>query len=126
MTFRIRRLAAIFAICALIFTQLTVSAFACPGEAAMSRHSSEQAESMPGCHEMDGKPSPLCPAHCAQGQQSLDKPQAPAVAPAALIGNISWRATGEPRITLDPTLRHARLAPPPEPPPEIRNCRLRI
>ena len=126
MSSRIRRLAAIFAVGALFFTQLAMSALACSGEAGMSMRSSAQAESMPGCHEMDGAPSPLCPAHCAQGQQTLDKPQAPGVPPATLIGNISWRVVDEPRISLDATRFHARLVPPPEPPPAIRNCCLRI
>jgi hypothetical protein len=122
----IRRFAAICALGALLFAQLAVSAFACPGEVGMTMHSSAQAEAMQDCHGMDGSPSPLCPAHCAQGQQSLDKPQAPGVSPATLIGTISWRAMDPPRIWFDATRYHARLVPPPEPPPAIRNCCLRI
>ncbi len=124
--FSCRRAIAAFATVALLFMQLAVSAFACPGESAASMYSSAQAESMPGCHEMDGKSSPLCPAHCAQGQQSLDKPQAPGVPPATLIGNVSWRAIDAPRASLDATRFNARLVPPLEPPPAIRNCCLRI
>jgi hypothetical protein len=75
---------------------------------------------------MDGTAPPLCPAHCAQGQQSLDKPSAPVVAPAALIGYASWRAIEVTFELDDPVWRGARLIPPPEPPPTIRNCCLRI
>ncbi|HEY2628897.1 MAG TPA: hypothetical protein VGI57_07190, partial [Usitatibacter sp.] len=66
------------------------------------------------------------PAHCAQGQQALEKPLAPLVPPAVLIGFASWRAIEATYESPGFALRRARLIAPPEPPLALRNCCLRI
>jgi hypothetical protein len=121
-----RSFVAVLAAGALLFAQLAVSAFACPGGSMATMHVTVQAESMPGCPGMDEAPSPLCPAHCDQGQLSLDKPPVPGIAPAVLIGHVSWRAIEAPQSRPVAVQRNAHLIPPPEPPPAIRNCCLRI
>ncbi len=125
MKLRTRAFAAVAAI-ALLFTQLAVSAFACPGESAPEFTSTSQMDSMPGCHESDAAPSPLCPAHCTQAAQSLDKPPVPDVAPAVLIGDAAWRTADDVFASTPIAARASRLIPPAEPPPAIRNCCLRI
>ena len=123
---RIRRVAAAFAVAALLFTQLALSAFACPGEAMMSMQSGEAMHG-PDCDGMDSGPSPLCQSHCAQGQQSLDKPDAPSVPPAIMIGLLAWPVVLGDSCTLShPGPHDARVAPPPEPPHCLRDCCLRL
>jgi hypothetical protein len=63
----IRILAASIAACALVFAQLAVSAFVCPGQdgqAALERMSEA------GCPDLD--PANLCQQHCNYGEASVD------------------------------------------------------
>ena len=70
MSRRTRHFAALFAVLAMLFTQLAVAAYACPMEAAAS------APAEGGCDGpgMDPAQPGLCLAYCERGDQSLDKP----------------------------------------------------
>jgi hypothetical protein len=125
MRFSARSMAATFAAFAVLFTQLAISALACPGPEAVVTPAAAHPDTA-HCHQTDTNPSPLCPAHCAQGQQSLDKPPVPAIAPAVLIACVSWPATQAARASQDPMRRSLHPVPPAEPPPTLRNCCLRI
>ena len=120
----VRRAAALLGIAALLFTQLAVSAYACPGDEATQ--ASDATVSMAGCDEMGAAPSPLCHPHCTQGQQSLDKPEVPNPPPAVFIGFASWPALADAATDISLAPLDACADPPPEPPLAIRNCCFRL
>ena len=89
-TRKVRILTAFVALCGMLFMQLAVAAYACPGltgagttEAVAAHQLSVR--SMPGCDQPDPAKPALCHAHCLDGKSSLDKPDAPVVAPAAIV-----------------------------------------
>jgi hypothetical protein len=85
-----RVLTALIALFGVLFMQLAVASYACPG---LQGSGTQQAmvddvapmESMPGCNQPDPVKPALCHAHCLDGKTSLDKPQTPVAAPAAVI-----------------------------------------
>jgi hypothetical protein len=124
---RSRRFAAHLALVAVLFSQLAVSAFACPGMDGMAQ-AAAAAEVTPPCHEQPSPEAvtPLCQAHCQQGDQSSDVrgaslPLFALVAlPAALSTHAGLRAV--PVIEAQLSL----LERPTGPPLAVRHCRLRI
>jgi len=121
MSRRFRAFAALAAVASLLFMQLALAAFACPGTQAPA----PAAQAMPGGCEMD-MASPLCHSHCAQPAQSLDKPPAPSVPAVAAIGFVAWPAPSPASLFVVAPPVRARATPAPEPPPLLRNCVLRI
>ncbi len=125
MKHRLRRFAALTGIAALLFMQIAVSAYACPGGTEMAVSAVSQMAG--GCDEMDGAPTPLCHSHCADGAQSLTKPQTPGTpaaigtAPAAVVFVVAARPAAS---SVSVRVRH--LAHAPEPPASIRNCCFRL
>ena len=108
----------------LLFAQLAVAAFACPGVERAAPVAQQQA--MAGCEGMGSAPTPLCASHCADGVQSFEKPVTTVVAPAALVGTIDWPLLAPAlhvRTGSRPLPRAALAAGPPL---SIRNCCLRI
>ena len=108
----IRRFAALFAIGALAFSQLAVSAFACPklAEAAV-------AVTAAGEEHCDRPDTPnLCDQHCEYGAANVNH-AAPDAAPDVLALVLPWRA--EPRtsalIAASPLASHLPPAHPPPP-----------
>ena len=86
---RLRSLAAFLALVGVLFSQLALATYACPGPQAMALAAItlEANQIAPCCG--DGVPVPqpaLCAAHCQQADQFLDKSAAPAL-PA-----ITWAA----------------------------------
>jgi hypothetical protein len=126
-TSRPRPFAAILAIVAVLFSQLAVSAYACPGADAMMPVA-VVADEAPPCHEnpTSVETTPLCQAHCQQGDQSSDVRAAslPAVmfvalpAPDALVLHVG----GTRAIAALPSL----LERPTGPPLAVRHCCFRI
>lgn len=83
-----RLVAALIALISLLFMQLAVASYACPGmTTALSGHAMALApdsgmHDMPGCAGSIDKQQPgLCHAHGHASQQSLDKPEPPPVQP---------------------------------------------
>ncbi len=79
---RLRFLVAFLALTGVLLSQLALSAYACPGPQAMALAALdlEPGSDMPCCGGGESDPQPaLCAAHCQQGDQSLDKPAAPAL-----------------------------------------------
>lgn len=79
---RTRLITVLFALLSLLFMQLAVAGYACPGTgskiaeaAAMAEAGMPCAESMP--LSMDDQQPNLCHAHCQAGQQSADKHELP-------------------------------------------------
>src|SRR5437899_6236970 len=85
-----RFVAALIALVSMLFMQLAVAGYACPGletgqvseSVAMSADAGSQSmQSMPGCAGMDAAQPGLCHAHAQVGNQSLDKAELPHVQP---------------------------------------------
>ena len=119
--------AAIFALVAVLFAQLAVSAYACPGMEEMTR-AAVVAQDAPPCHQNPAptEPTPLCQAHCQQGDQSSDVRAAslPAVTLLALPspGLIVSPARDARATAMQPSL----LERPTGPPLAVRHCCFRI
>jgi len=119
------RFAALIAMASVLFSQLAVSAYACPGAASMQAMAAAVHE-MPGCDEMTapGGRSAICQAHCVQGDQSLDK--ATVTVPAAAMSSpwaVEWNT---PREGRSEPAQASLLERPTGPPLAVRHCRFRI
>ncbi len=110
---------------ALVFAQLAVAAFACPGDLGRAAHGAETL-AMPGCDGMDSGPAPMCVSHCVDGAQSFEKPVTAGIAPAALVGTLDWPILVPSFHALAASRPTPRAEPPPGLPLPIRNCCLRI
>jgi hypothetical protein len=130
-----RSVAALIALFSLLFMQLAVASYACPGlqpgqgaaPAAMAHPA--DAGSMPGCTGMpvDIEQPGLCHAQDQAGNQSLDKPGSPQVPP--FVGVVLAHAV----VVIDPAIHTAPIQPlssvrerVADPPLAILNCCFRI
>lgn len=128
-----RMLAALVALFSLLFMQLAVAAYACPGESTRGGHMSLHVAAdsggadMEGCMGMDKDQPSLCHAYDQKNIQSHEKPSIPPVAPFApvlLLGSF---------VALEPVDSSLPGSPAPSflarstaPPLAIRNCCFRI
>ena len=132
LTRKYRILTALVALFGVLFMQLAVAAYACPGLQGgdMSQAMADDGapmQSMPGCDQPDSAKPALCHAHCLDGKSSLDKPQTPVASAAAVIVSsiltpieplLPARSSGkQPDFLLD------RIT---SPPIAIRHCCFRI
>ena len=118
LTRRRRRLVALIALCALLFQQLAMAAYACPMEEARAQVAPMK------CHPDASPDAARCHEHCHPLTASTDHASAPA-GPAAVLPPLDWSRVA----TLGADDACARRAPPPrgaDPPPDIRFCRLLI
>lgn len=129
-TRRTRLITALFALISLLFMQLAVASYACPGVESKVAEISAMTEAGMPCAQsmtrnMDEAQPNLCQAHCQAGQQAADKFELPS--PVAI-------ATLPPDFTLPvmrPALSEALLQAPhllrtTAPPVTIRNCCFRL
>ena len=127
-----------------LFAQLAVSSYACPGlkvmdsvgngGAATAMHgvvantAAEPAAMPPGCDQIDPNAANLCAEHCHQGQQSADTANVPAVSLG--IPTLLYSLPLEPQCSLGSgrsfPARDACLDAAPEPPHAILHCVFRI
>ncbi|MBY0243593.1 MAG: hypothetical protein K2X55_30245 [Burkholderiaceae bacterium] len=124
-----RFFAVLAAVVSVLFSQLAMAAYACPGlptGQAMAM-AAEADHVMPDCEQMDSALPALCHAHMQAGDQTLDKPPSPNVPPTVAV-------------LLMPVMSDLHLAPPlvvfyadaaglrrsSDPPLAIRNCCFRI
>ena len=127
---RPRSIAAFLALVGVLFSQLALATYACPGAQAMAMAAVmvQASPAAPDCGEGVAEPKPaLCAAHCQQADQALDKPAAPAV-PA-----ISWVAMLPGLTVLEvapdvapPGEQLSLLARATAPPLAVRHCCLRV
>lgn len=124
-------IAVALAIFSMLFMQLALAAYVCPGvtqgEATMTTAS--MAMDMPGCVGMDSEQPVLCHAH-AQDQaskQSLDKPDLPLVTP-FIAATLVQMLVLEPVLTLqnDPAITAQLSARSAAPPVAILHCCFRL
>ena len=128
-----RLLAAIVAIFSMLYMQLAVASYVCPGMAAGSQSevavSTAMADEMPNCDSMDTEQTTLCHviAHGEPAKQSLEKPPAsivPPFVPVELGLNLAmFVVTVLPDLPAYPPIALTRTS---SPPIAIRNCCFRI
>ena len=124
-----RLVAALIAVISLLFTQLALASYVCPGMAmpASMTTVAVEAGSMDHCTGMDMAQPSLCHAHDHVGQQSLDKPDLPQVPPFYAFGPILTvvllDAAAPPLADI---LTISFLARATAPPLAIRHCCVRI
>lgn len=123
-----RLIAALVVMFSLLFTQLAVAAYACPDMAPAKAAVMLDGDGQPmrDCPMHDRESPSLCGAHAKASPLSVDKGEAPPVAPFMAAALLAVIAAPEPAIdrTLAPfeIVLHAGAAPP----IPIRNCCFRL
>ncbi|MEB0136701.1 hypothetical protein QN362_15295 [Actimicrobium sp. CCC2.4] len=117
----LRRLLVVFVVIAgVLFAQLALAAYACPGQT-----SAMVVQAMPDCVGMDTAQPALCHASQHDGHQAPDKPVAPPVAlfiPTALVQLLAPATLPTPRSLL-PGFVLARTTAPPS---NLLHCRFQL
>ncbi|HUG25380.1 hypothetical protein [Piscinibacter sp.] len=113
-----RVLTALIALVGMLFMQLAVAAYACPG-------SSESAPptAMADCDEADSAAPALCHAHCQDGQTSLDKPEVRTAAAVMFFMALVEPVSAGTQARFEPASLLRRSTAPPI---SIRHCCLRF
>jgi hypothetical protein len=130
---QVRFVAALIALFSMLFMQLAVASYACPGmtmghgDGAIAVAADSAGMDMTACQGMDDEQPSLCHAYGQAGNQSLDKPELPQVPAYVAIG------LALPLIPIDVTYRPTAFSPEAAqltrstaPPLSIRNCCFRI
>ena len=121
MTRLVRRITALLAIAALAFTQLAVSAYACPKDMPAGAHHAAVV-SADDC-DMPATAN-LCERHCDYSASSVQSSPAPVLAPELVA--LPWRLEPFVALPFSTTARERLLPPRIEPPPLVRFGVLRI
>ena len=127
---RTRLITAVFALISLLFMQLAVASYACPGAGSQVTEVTVMAEAGMPCAEsmsvnMDDVQPNLCRAHCQAGQQSADKHELPSpVAIGALPADFSLQVAIP--VFSEAPLQAPHLQRTTAPPVTIRNCCFRL
>lgn len=127
---RARLATALFALISLLFMQLAVAGYICPGSGSKVAEMAAMAEAGMPCAEsmalnMDDQQPNLCHAHCQAGQQSADNYQPPApVALGALPADFSLPLALP--VFSEASLQAPHLRRTTAPPVSIRNCCFRL
>jgi len=120
MTRRARLLTAVTAAAALLFSQLAVSAYACPMAATVMAAASAQ----DGCDEVMADMT-LCPSHCDYGSASVDAAKPLQAPPVAIPASLKVALPDVTIASISAPSPHAASGPSP-PPPLSRFTVLRI
>ena len=127
---RTRLVTALFALLSLLFMQLAVASYVCPGTASKVAEVAAMAEADMPCAEsmtlaMDESQPNLCQAHCQAGQQTADRYELPApVVMVTLPADFTLPVTAP--VFLGAPLQAAHLKRTTAPPVAIRNCCFRL
>ena len=126
-----RFVAAVIAVISLLFTQLALASYVCPGETMPERMTMAAVDNgmanMDHCTGMDKAQPSLCHAHGHSDPQSLNKPDLPSVLPFLVIAPVLSvvlldHGVAPPDVfTTIPSLSHAT-----EPTIAVRHCCFRI
>lgn len=127
---RHRLITVLFALTSLLFMQLAVAGYICPGSASKIAEAAAMAEAGMPCAEsmplsMDDEQPSLCHAHCQASQQSADKhellsPVSMGVLPADFSLQVAIPVFSEAPLQ-EPHLQRTTA-----PPVSIRNCCFRL
>lgn len=124
-----RFFAALIAVVSVLFSQLAIAAYACPGlptDQVMAM-AADADHVMPDCEQMDSAQPALCHAHMQAGDQTLDKPPSPNVPPTVavlLMPAMSDLHLAAPLVVFYADAAGLRRSS--DPPLSIRNCCFRI
>ena len=122
--FRHRLITVLFALTSLLFTQLALAGYVCPGSASKVVEASMPcAESM--SMAMDQEQPSLCHAHCQEGQQKADTYQMPVLASLPNYG-ADYLISRILPVPIGTHLQAPLLRRSSTPPLAIRNCCFRI
>jgi len=128
-----RFVGALLALIGMLFMQLAVAGYVCPGVNPGQRDSISVAsatqgmQSMAGCEGMDMQQPALCHAYAQDGKQTLDKPDLPAVQPFIPAGlSLVVQVLDDHDDPAAAALPGDLLARATAPPLPIRNCCFRI
>lgn len=131
-----RLIAAFLALFSMLFMQLAIASYACPGrtmgsetKGTSSWSASADTVAMTGCDGMDSEQPALCHAHVQDpfGKQSLDKPQLPDVQPFVAAGlMVALSVVDAANFPQEPQQNPTLLARSTAPPIAIRHCCFRI
>ena len=126
-----RLVAAVIAVISLLFTQLAMASYACPGATTPARMTMTADDNgmagMGHCTGMDKAQPTLCKAHNHSDPQSINKPDLPSVLPFLVTGLVlsvvllDDGVAPPGTVTAIPSLSH-----PTEPTVAIRHCCFRI
>ena len=127
---RNRLITVLFALVSLLFMQLAVASYVCPGTASKVAKVAAMAEADMPCAEsmtlaMDKSQPNLCQAHCQTGQQTADRYELPApVVIVTLPADFTLPLTAP--VFLGAPLQAPHLKRTTAPPVAIRNCCFRL
>lgn len=127
---RHRLITVLFALVSLLFMQLAVAGYVCPGSEAKIAEAAAMAEAGMPCAEsmplaMDDEQPSLCHAHCQAGQQSASKHELPSpVAIGTLPASFSLQVAIP--VFSEAPLQAPHLQRTTAPPVAIRNCCFRL
>jgi len=125
-----RLITVLFALVSLLFMQLAVAGYICPGSGSKIAEAAAMAEAGMSCAEsmslnMDDQQPNLCQAHCQAGHQSADKHELSSpVAISALPANFSLQIALP--VFSEAPLQAPHLQRTTAPPVAIRNCCFRL
>lgn len=128
---RTRLITVLFALVSLLFMQLAVASYACPGaQSARVAEVAAMAEAGMPCAEtmslrMDDEQPHLCQAHCQANQQTADKYELPAMAPVALA-DIAYIPFIAPHLPEGAPAQAPLLKRTTAPPLAVQHCCFRI
>ena len=127
---RNRLFTVLIAVLSLLFMQLAVASYSCPGAASKAVEMTDMAQAAMPCAEsmastMDDQQPNLCHAHCQAEHQSADKYQVPAPVALTDIGP-SFIALRLIPVPLGAPLQAPLLVRTTAPPLAVRHCCFRI
>lgn len=128
-----RFLIAVMAMLSMLFTQLAVAGYVCPlletmpVELVTPVAVADDASMLP-CHDIDQEEPNLCSAHAQEGNQSLDKPDLPAVLQfvASSFAGIVMPPVEDQLSPLTPIADGRLLTHATAPPVSVQHCCFRI
>lgn len=103
-----------FVVLSLLFSQLALASYVCPGQAQVHDMAAMVEAGIP-CEGMDQAPSVLCHQHCTDPAKNVEAVKLPVAAPPAVAHVLEWPAVPEAGAALAFPLAAAHARPPPDP-----------
>lgn len=106
---------AFFVVLSLLFSQLALASYVCPGPAQMHAMAA-MADNGGPCEGMDPTQPVLCHQHCTDPAKNVEAVKLPVAAPPAVAQVLEWPAVSEDDVALAfPPAAAAQARPPPDP-----------
>ena len=115
---RRRLITALFVAVSLLFSQLALASYVCPGgmDAQAMAAMAAMADADSPCEGMDAGQPVLCHQHCADPAKNVEAVKLPVAAPPAVAQVLEWPAVSEADAALAfPPAAAAQARPPPDP-----------